>query len=236
MLQLAQTPKWHEITITHDGWKQEILLDGKPVLFSEIKHKLFKLEAPLPATPESLEAFAEYLVLPMPGEALGVHCGCYPLDENLQETLEQLKYYLAELPQELTPFVEIEHEGAFAEFLSLLAPLSTTPFQLVVHSPWIEKYPYSFPVIGKGTPFEGAPSVRLEEALIVPAEASSSFQKIASFIEVHTAPIRVINEREFIYAWDGVEKLYAFPETLSKVGERAIKGFEATGGDVCIVK
>jgi hypothetical protein len=232
MLQLAQTPKWAEITLTHDGWKQEITLNGKVVYFSEIKEKLFKLDVELPAVPEDLELFAENLVLPKPDQVLGVHCGTYLLDKNLQERLEQLKYYLAEFPEELTPFVEISYEGSFADFLSLMAPLSTTPFQLIVHSSWIERFPYAFSVIGKGTPFEGAPSKRLEEAIIVPAKASAYFEAIASFVERHAHPIRIINECEFIYAWDGVERLYAIPESLSKVGERAIKGFEATGGEV----
>jgi hypothetical protein len=235
MLQLVETPKWSEIQFTHDGWKQEICLDGKQISFSEIKERLFPIQVALPATTERLEAFAAALKIPQ--KVVGVHCGTYPLDSSLQETFEQLKYYLAEFPEELIPFVEIQCDESlsFAAFLSLMAPLSVAPFQLIVHSKWIELFPYAFPVVGKGTPYDGAPTQRIEQAVIVPAEESPHFEKIASFIEQHTQPLRILNEREFIYSWDGVEKLYAFPETLTRVGERAIKGYEAAGGDVEIV-
>lgn len=233
MLQLVQTPKWPQLTFTHDGWSQKIELDGKQISFAEISQKLAACSVELPATAETLEDFAQNIKIP--DGATGVHFGTCYLDELLQAHLEQLKYYLAELPEEITPFVTITHtEGlSLARFMALLGTLSFSPFQLIVRSPWIKKFPYAFAVIGQGTPFDGACSKRLEQALLIPESSDSCyFEELATFLQNCQGPMRVINEREFIYAWDGVEKLYVLKESLSKIGQRALNGFIATGGEV----
>ena len=79
---------------------------------------------------------------------------------------------------------------------------------------------------------------RSPQAICLPEEKSLSdsfLQRIQAQMDCMEKPFRVISETFLIEEWEGVDVLYVFRGTLSAQGERKIKGFLATGGEVCYV-
>ena len=97
--------------------------------------------------------------------------------------------------------------------------------------------PHSNGLIWEGEQVQ-KPSDLPNAALCFPEEAqcgSDVLQRIEERMQQMPGPFRVIAEAFLTEDWEGVDTLHVLSDTMSPQGERKLKGFQATGGQVVYV-
>lgn len=133
---------------------------------------------------------------------------------------------------------EVEAAEAFGDFLHRLAsflPEGVEPFCLFESSPF-----------GRGRSAQLMSKVRfwhlklsLEEStspvgVLLPSDEQCT-PEVLKQLEVCmdlAGPHRMIPEKRLNEMWEGLERLYVIPESVSSQGKRHLMGFEAAGGEI----
>lgn len=156
-----------------------------------------------------------------------------------------LRTTLAELPDELMPFLALDLSDIQSpyEAFSLLSPARFEFFHLMVKGGIVARFPFARPLIGweeQGSPygfFGRSPpmpnlSRKIPLAIVHPAvqKFQACFDREIEKLEQKKVPFRVIHEEEITTHWEGVDTMMIFEEGLSSQSRRKIAGFLAAGG------
>ena len=92
-----------------------------------------------------------------------------------------------------------------------------------------ERYPWA---VIKTTPVLGNPTSA--RGVLFPTEEKCSQHVLDQFDALFEklGDYRIVYEYNFTETWDGLDEVIIMPKTLSPLGERKLKGFEAAGGKV----